>query len=126
MQVKLNLGGQYMKLITRWLVSAISIYIIAYFIQGISIDGPGAALTAAAVLGIVNTFIRPIIKFFALPITIATLGIFSLVINGAFLMLTANLVEGFSVYSFSAAFVGSILFSIVSMVIGNITGANKK
>ena len=115
-----------MKLILRWLVSAASIYVIAYFLQGISIAGLEAALVAAAVLGIVNTFIRPVIKFFALPITISTLGLFSLVINAAFLMLTARLVEGFVVEGFLTAFIGSILLSFVNMVIGSITGANKK
>jgi len=115
-----------MKLILRWLVSAASIYVIAYLMEGISIAGLEAALVAAAVLGFVNTFIRPIIKFFALPITISTLGLFSLVINAVFLMLAAGLVDGFVVDGFITAFVGSILLSFVNMVISSVTGANKK
>ena len=115
-----------MKLILRWFVSAISIFIIAYFIEGISIAGVEAALLAAAVLGIVNTFIRPLIKLLALPITLATLGLFSLIINGAFLMLTAKLVDGFVVNGLITALIGSILISFVNMIISNLVGVKKK
>lgn len=115
-----------MKFIMRLLVSAVSIYVIAYLMEGISLSGLEAALIAAFVLGLVNTFVRPIIKLLALPITIATLGLFSLIINAAFLMLTANLVAGFEIDGFFTALLGSILLSFVNMLIGGVAGTNKK
>jgi len=107
-----------MKLIIRLLVNMTSILIIAYLLpRVIWVDGVMAALAAAFLLGIVNAIIRPILIFFTLPLTIVTLGLFLLVINGLMLGLVAVLVNGFHVNGFSGAVLGSILISIVSWIL---------
>jgi putative membrane protein len=81
------------------------------------VDGLMAALVAAFLLGIVNVIIRPILVFLTLPLTVLTLGLFLLVINGLMLWLVAALVKGFHVNGFWGAVFGSILISIVSWIL---------
>lgn len=101
-----------MKLFLHWLVSAIAIGIAAYLVPGVMVT-LGGALVAAIVLGILNLFIKPIITILTLPITILTLGLFSLVINALLVWLAAAIVPGFAV----AGFWSALLFAIVLMVI---------
>ena len=96
----------------------VAILIISYLLPGmIRVDGVWVALVAAFILGIVNIVIRPILIFFTLPITILTLGLFLLVINGLMLWLVSAIVKGFQVSGFWGAVVGSLLISIVSWVL---------
>lgn len=113
------------KFIMRLIVSGLSIYIIAYLMDGINVDGIEATLIAAVVLGLVNTFVKPILLFLTLPINLLTLGLFTFIINGGFLYMTANLVNGFTVRSFLDAIIGAILLSIGNMVLGTLTGVKK-
>lgn len=115
-----------MKFLARWLVSAVSIYIIAYLMVGIEVSGFEATLIAAAILGIVNTIVKPLLLFFTLPINIMTLGLFTFVINGVVLWATASFVNGFEVRGLFDAIVGSILISITNMLIGGLLGVKKK
>lgn len=91
-----------MRLFFHWLSATIAILIAAYIVPGITITFIGA-LIAAVVLGALNLLIRPILFILTLPITILTLGLFSLIINALLVMLAALLVPGFSVASFWAA-----------------------
>jgi len=107
--------------IFRLLINMVAILIISYLLPGvIRVDGVWAALVAAFILGIVNTVIRPILIFFTLPITILTLGLFLLVINGLMLWLVSAVVKGFQVNGFWGAVLGSILISIVSWVLSRV------
>ncbi|BAU27897.1 putative membrane protein [Aneurinibacillus soli] len=106
-----------MRWIWHWVLSAISLLIVAWMFDGISFDTVGAAFIAALVLGVINTILRPILKLLALPITILTFGIFALIINAAMLILAGHLVSGFHVSGFFTAFFGSIVLSIVSSVL---------
>ena len=107
--------------IFRLLIHMVAILIISYLLPGvIRVDGVWAALVAAFILGIVNTVIRPILIFFTLPITILTLGLFLLVINGLMLWLVSAVVKGFQVNGFWGAVLGSILISIVSWVLSRV------
>jgi putative membrane protein len=107
-----------MFLLIRLVINMVAILVISYlFPKVIQVDGFWAALIAAFVLGIVNAFIRPIIVFLTLPLTILTLGLFLLVINGLLLGLVALIVPGFHVNGFWGAVLGSILISIVSWVL---------
>jgi putative membrane protein len=104
--------------IFRLLIHMVAILIISYLLPGlIRVDGMWAALVAAFLLGIVNTVLRPILIFFTLPITILTLGLFLLVINGLMLLLVSSIVGGFHVNGFGGAVLGSILISLVSWVL---------
>ncbi|HVJ47966.1 phage holin family protein [Desulfitobacterium sp.] len=101
----------------RLLINALSLIITTFFVPGLQLTGITASFFAAFIWGIVNTLIRPIFSFFTFPLQILSLGIFTLVINALMLVLTAKLVPGFSISSFSAAFWGAIILSLVSMVL---------
>jgi putative membrane protein len=104
--------------IIRLIIHMVAILIISYlFPKMIRVDGLMAALVAAFLLGIVNVIIRPILVFLTLPLTVLTLGLFLLVINGLMLWLVAALVKGFHVNGFWGAVFGSLLISIVSWIL---------
>lgn len=107
-----------MTIILRLLFNALGLILIAEFVPGITVDGFYPALVAALVLGVLNIIIRPILLILTLPITIVTLGLFALVINGALFLFAASFIEGFAVSSFWTALLGSILMSIIS-TLGN-------
>jgi len=119
------MGVYRMKFLARWLISAISIYIIAGLSIGVNASSFKATLVAAAILGIVNTIIKPILVIFTLPITIMTLGLFTFIINGITLMITSSIVGGFNVSNIFAAVVASVLISIVNMILTNLVGVKK-
>ncbi|MDB5190381.1 MAG: rane protein of unknown function [Parcubacteria group bacterium] len=102
-----------MKIFLHWLVSAIAIGIAAYLLPGVTVTVAGA-LVLAIVLGIMNLFIKPVVKLLALPLTILTLGIFSLIINALFILLAAVIVPRFSVAGFWSAFFFAIILSLVN------------
>lgn len=102
-----------MKLLTHLLVSAIAIVITAYLLPGASVTLTGAVVLAV-VLGVINIFIKPLVKVITLPLTILTLGIFSLVINALFIILASKIVPGFTVSGFWTAFWFSIILSLVN------------
>lgn len=102
-------------------ITMIAILIISYlFPQIIKAEGFGAALVAAFVLGVVNAFLRPVLVILTLPITLLTLGIFLLIINGLMLWITSGLVPGFQVNGFFGAVLGSVLISLVSWILSSI------
>jgi len=104
--------------IVRLIINMVAILIISYlFPKMIWVDGFLAALVAAFLLGIVNTILRPILVLLTLPLTLVTLGLFLLVINGLMLWLVSALVSGFHVSGFWGAVLGSILISIVSWLL---------
>jgi len=104
--------------IVRLIINMVAILIISYlFPKMIWVEGFLAALVAAFLLGIVNTIIKPILVLLTLPLTILTLGLFLLVINGLMLWLVSALVRGFHVSGFWGAVFGSILISLVSWLL---------
>lgn len=111
-----------MKLLLRWLASAAAVAAAAYFLPGIRlVGGVEQLLLVAVILGLVNALVRPVLKFLSCGIIFLTLGLFLLVINAALLYLAAYLAQqvgiGFYVDDFGAAFVGSIIISVVSYLI---------
>lgn len=107
-----------MPFIVRMCANAIAILLIAYLLpQVMSADGVLAALAAGFVLGVVNAIIRPIFVLLTLPVTVVTLGVFLLVINGLLLWLVTAIVPGFHVNGFPGAIVGSILISVISWIL---------
>ncbi|GAB3933410.1 phage holin family protein [Larkinella terrae] len=111
-----------MGLIIRILISAVAVIVASYLIPGVSVDGFGTALIVAIVLGLLNAFLKPILVFLTIPITIITLGLFYLVINVLMVYLTDYLIAGFHVSGFITALLFSILVSIVTWVIDSIVG----
>ena len=104
--------------IFRLLIHVVAILIIAYLLPNvIRVDSVMAALVAAFLLGIINAILRPILILLTFPLTLLTLGLFLLVINGLMLWLVAALVRGFHVNGFFGAVLGSILISIVSWIL---------
>jgi putative membrane protein len=104
-------------LLLHWLISALSLMIVAYLFPGIQLQGLGAALIAPIVIGLINATIGLILKIITFPLTVLTLGIFWLIINALMLQLAAAVVPGFYVAGFLSAFFGAIVLSIVSMIL---------
>ncbi len=106
-----------MKIFLHLIVSTIAIIIATYIIPGATVTLT-SAIVLAVVLGIINAFIKPVVKFIAFPITVLTLGLFSLVINALFILLAARIVPGFSVAGFWAAFWFAIALSLINAFFG--------
>ncbi len=103
--------------IKHWIVSALAIGITAYLLPGASVTLLGAVILAV-VLGVINVFIKPVVSLLTLPLTIVTLGIFSLVVNALFIILAAKVVPGFTIAGFWTAFFFSIILSLVNALFG--------
>jgi putative membrane protein len=101
-------------IVTRWLVNTVALLATASLIKGIEVDGIVAALVAAALLGIVNAFIRPMVVLMTLPFNILSLGLFTFIINGFMLLLVSAVSGGLVVHGFWAAVIGSLVLSLVS------------
>jgi putative membrane protein len=100
----------------RWSVNLLALVIAGSVIPEIRIQSIGMGMIAAAVLGVVNAVIRPVVLLLTLPINLLTLGLFTLVINAALLKLVSDLTPGFVIESFRAAFLGALIISVVSWV----------
>jgi len=106
-----------MKLIVRWLLLAAALLLVAYLYPGVSITSFASALIAALVLGLLNTIVRPLLVLLTLPVTVLTLGLFLFVINALMFWAAASLLDGFNVSGFTAALIGSLIYSLCGMVI---------
>jgi len=107
-----------MKLFVRLLVNALAVAITAYLLPHVTIDSFFTAVVVAVVLAVINTFLKPIVKVLTLPITLLTLGLFQVVINGAFIWYASQFIDGFTVVGFLWAVIFSIVLSLVSTVLG--------
>jgi putative membrane protein len=111
-------------LILRLLVSAFALWLASRIVPGLWFEKPSTLLLAAALLGIVNAVVRPVLVFLTFPFTLVTLGLFLLVINAAMLGLVASLLEGFRIAGFLSALLGSIVVSLVSGAANWLIGAD--
>ncbi len=110
-----------MNMFLRWLLAAVSLMLVGSVVPGIHIAGLWAALLAALVLGVLNALLRPILILLTLPVTILTLGLFSLIINAGIFILASTIVKGFTVDSFGAAFVGSLMLWLINWGVSSLT-----
>ncbi|MCL2189082.1 MAG: phage holin family protein [Defluviitaleaceae bacterium] len=101
-------------MLVRWIISAVLLYALTWIFPGFEIDGAITALAAALVLGLVNIIVKPIMHLISLPITILTLGLFSLVINALMLLLASALVPGFVISGFWTAFFAAVVLSVLN------------
>ena len=103
-------------LLARWIVNAAALLLVAYLYPGVQVESFLSAALAALVLGLVNAFVRPLLIILTLPVTLITLGLFLFVINALLFWFVAEIVHGFSVSGFGAALLGSILYSLITLV----------
>ncbi|MDE2369837.1 MAG: phage holin family protein [Burkholderiales bacterium] len=106
-----------MKIIVRWLLLAAALLLVAQVYPGVAVASFTSALWAAFVIGLFNTLVRPLLVLLTLPVTLLTLGLFLFVINALMFWAAASVLNGFAVAGFGAALVGSLLYSLCSMVI---------
>ncbi len=103
--------------LVRWFVHALALIIVVHTIRGIEVESLFATIVAALILGVINTFFRPLIIVLTLPFSIATFGGFILVINGFLLWMVSKIVKGFTIHTFWAAFWGALVFSVISYLL---------
>ncbi len=108
----------------RWSMNLLALVIAASLIDGIKIQSIGMGILAAGILGVVNAIIRPVVLILTLPINLLTLGLFTLVINALMLKIVADLVPGFVIETFHAAFWGALVISMVSWLLNIFVGGN--
>ena len=106
-----------MKIIVHWFLLAAALLLVAFLYPGVSISSYGSALIAAFVLGVLNTLVRPLLVLLTLPVTVLTLGLFLFVINALMFWSAASILDGFGVTGFSAALIGSLIYSLCGIVI---------
>ena len=112
-------------MILRLIITAGLVLLISHFMTGVKVDGITNSLIVAVVLGLLNVFVKPLLKLFSFPITVLTLGLFLLVINAIIIMLCDYLVDGFHVNSFFTAFLFSIILSISQSLVFKLTEDKK-
>ena len=109
-----------MSFLAHWLIYAVAIVITAYLLPGVRLSGFFAALVTALVLGLINTFIKPLLLLLTLPLNILTLGLLTFVINALLILLTSAIVPGFVVTGFWWALGFSLVLSIMNYALSSI------
>ena len=104
-------------LVIRWVTTAFALWITSLIVKGIEVDGIMPLFFAAVVFGVFNAILRPLVLVITFPINLLTLGLFTLIINGAMLKLTSDVVRGFAVHGFWSAVVGALLLSAISFAL---------
>jgi putative membrane protein len=105
------------ELLARLIINAALLLFVARLVPGLYVDGWGSAFIGAVVLGLVNFFVRPVMVILTLPLTILTLGLFLLIVNGLMLWLVSVLVPGIHLRGFGSAILGSVLLSLLNLAI---------
>jgi putative membrane protein len=105
-----------MRLLLHWVLSALTLLLVAHFVPGFYVSGFGSALIAALVIGLINATLGLLLKIVTFPLSVVTLGIFIFVINALMLKMAAGVVPGFEVHGFLPAFVGAILIFLLNMI----------
>lgn len=98
-----------------WLITALGLWLVTLMVGGVKADSSGSLLLAALVLGVINAFIRPILWFLTLPLTVFTFGLFALLINAVMIKLTAAIVPGFEVEHFGDAVLAAIVMALLAI-----------
>lgn len=106
-----------LKLLLKWLLSAAALLLVAYVYTGVQVETFTAAMIAALVIGLFNSILRPILVVLTFPVTLVTLGLFLFVINALMFWAASGVLEGFQVRGFLAALIGSLIYSLLGVVI---------
>ena len=115
-----------LRLLVQWLLYALALLVVSSLVPGFDVWGLGPALVAALVIGLLNATVGFFLKVITFPISILTLGIFLLVINGLMILLASKLVHGFHVYGFVPAFWGAVVLALLGMLIRAVTEGNRR
>jgi putative membrane protein len=110
-----------MGLLLQWLLYALALLVVSKIVPGFYVEGLWPALVASLVIGLLNATLGFFLKVVTFPLSIVTLGIFLLVINGMMILLASNIVRGFHVRGFGAAFWGAVVLALLGMVIRGVT-----
>lgn len=108
------------ELILMWLISAVALMAVAYLIPGVQVNNFKSALLAAMIIGLINGLLRPVLAFISIPITVLTLGLFYLVLNGLLFWLAGSIIRSFKVDGFWAGVFGAIVFGIINWALSSI------
>jgi uncharacterized membrane protein YvlD (DUF360 family) len=115
------------KLLLRWAVLTLAVWLAAYVVPGVDVHGGFWTYVWVALLfGLVNAILGPFLRLLALPFTLLTLGLFALIVNGVLVAITAGLSDKFSVGGFFDAFLAALVISLVSMVLNRFTSGKKR
>jgi putative membrane protein len=106
-----------LKLLAKWLLLAAALLTVAHLYSGVQVQSFTAALIAAFVIGLLNTVVRPVLVLLTLPVTLLTVGLFLFVINALMFWAAASVLDGFKVTGFVAALIGSVLYSLLGLLI---------
>lgn len=106
-----------MTLLLRWLLAACALLLVAYVYEGVQVRSFPSALIAAAVIGLFYMLLRPVLVVLTLPVTVVTFGLFLFVINALLFWAAASVLDGFYVSGFWAALLGSIIYSVIMLVV---------
>ena len=115
-----------MNMILKWILFALLIMFIAWVIPGINVAGFISALVVVLIIGLINTFIRPLVQLISLPLNFITLGLFSLIINTLLFLLAAKIAPGFRIEGFWSGFFGALILSLFTPLIDKIDVKRKK
>ena len=106
-------------LVLRLFANALALWLAATIVQGVHLSSNfGDVIIVAVVFGLVNALVKPVVQLLAFPLVFLTLGLLTLVINAAMLMLTDSLSRGLTVEDFTAAFLGALVISVVNVLLG--------
>ena len=114
-----------MRLLLLWILNAVALLVVTWLLPTIQVSGFTTALVAALVLGFINTLVRPVLALLTLPITVLTLGIFYLVLNGFLFWLASALLPGFQVQGFVSAMGGALLYGVIAWVLSALIPSKK-
>lgn len=109
-----------MKILLHWIILTAAIMVTAYVVPGIAVSNFLTALIAGACLGFINLVVKPVLKILTLPINIVTLGIFSIVLNALLFWALTVVVPGFTVATFTAALLGSLIVAVINWLFNKI------
>ena len=115
-----------MRLLISLLLNTLALIITAYIVPGFQVANFQSALLAAIVLGVINTFIKPVLLFLTLPLTVVTLGLFVFVVNAIVLFLTSYFVTGLTINGWLPAILGAIVLSVISTILSMLANGSKK
>lgn len=114
------------RFLAKTLVTAVAVLVAAYILNGVHVKDPMTAVLVAAVLGLLNSFVKPILVIITIPITIFTLGLFLLFINVVIIKWVSDIVPGFRVDSWVAALLFSLVVSITTYLLESLIGTDRR
>ena len=114
------------QLIVKWIINSTALLVVAHVVTGVSLADWQTVFVAAVVLGLLNVFLRPLLIVLTLPVTIFSLGLFTLVINAALFYLAAFLVRGFHIEGFGEAFLAALVYSVVSFLLNIFVNTDRR